>query len=54
MKRSCMLTLAVVPLLAAAPALAADYPDKPVLFVVPFAAGSAPTWWRACWGGRWR
>ena len=37
MNRLFMLTLA----LAAAPTLAADYPDNPILFVVPFAAGSA-------------
>ena len=35
------LTFALLAALAGASALAADYPDKPILFVVPFAAGSA-------------
>ena len=35
------MTLALASTLAAAPALAAEYPDKPIVFVVPFAAGSA-------------
>jgi tripartite-type tricarboxylate transporter receptor subunit TctC len=41
MNHTSTLTLALAAALAGAPVLAAEYPDKPIVFVVPFAAGSA-------------
>ncbi len=41
MVRLAALTLAIPVAVAGIPALAAEYPDKPIVFVVPFAAGSA-------------
>jgi tripartite-type tricarboxylate transporter receptor subunit TctC len=41
MNRTAAVTLACLTAIAAAPVAAADYPDKPIVFIVPFAAGSA-------------